>query len=144
MFETIDAAEMNMPVGLLGEGQRMWEFVNYRLHMHWFYMLYHTEFDEDSESSDFALFTNEEQIAKMASFSHVKIIDLYIVSPGYLNGSDRWKMEKIKEIWTSKNKNHESSLEGKIYVLQDNSEYKHPVYTSENEDLIKDKIFVKL
>ena len=144
MFETIDAAEMNMPAGLLGEGQRMWQFVNYRLHMHWFYMLYHTEFDEDSASSDFALFTNEEQIIEMASFDHVKIIDLYIVSPGHLNGSHCWKMEKLKEIWTSKIRNSESSSEGMIYVLQDNNEYKHPVYSDNSNDLIKDKILVKI
>ena len=144
MFETIDAAEMNMPVGLLGEGQRMWQFVNYRLHMHWFYMLYQTDFAKDSVSSDFALLTDERQIAEMSSFDHVKLIDVYIVSPGHLNGSDCWKMEKLKEIWTAKIKKLDSGVEGMIYVLQNNNEYRHPAYADNSEDLIKDELLVKI
>ena len=144
MFETIDAAEMNMPVGLLGEGQRMWQFVNLRLHVQWFYMLYETEFEKGSFSSDYALLTDERQIAEMSSFEHVKIIELYIVSPGHLNGSDCSKMEKIKEIWTAKIKNIKSNEKGMIYVLQDDSEYKYSLSTNNNEDFIKNELLVKI
>ena len=144
MFETIDAAELNMPMGLLAEGQRAWQFVNYRLHMHWFYMLYKTEFEGDSMSSDFALLTSEDQIVEMASFDHVEIIDIYFVSPGHLNGSDRWKMEKLKEIWTSKIKNDKSGINGMIYVLQDDKEYRRHAYNDKTEELIKDKLLVKI
>ena len=144
MFETIDAAEMEMPMGLLNEGQRVWQFVNYRLHMHWFYMLYKTEFEGDSMSSDFALFTSEDQIVEMSSFDHVEIIDIYFVSPGHLNGSDHWKMEKLKEIWTSKIKNDKSGINGMIYVLQDDKEYRRHAYNDKTEELIKDKLLVKI
>jgi hypothetical protein len=144
VFETIDAAEMKFPAGVLAEGQRAWQHVNLRLHVPWFYLLYQTEYSDGTKNSDLIFLAKEEQIVEMLSIEHYKIIDVYLVSPNHLNGSDFWKMEKLKEIWTATIKNNETDENGVIYVLQDNNEYIYTHYENNSEDLIKDKLLIKI
>ncbi|MCW8988120.1 MAG: hypothetical protein OQK75_10705 [Gammaproteobacteria bacterium] len=144
MFETIDAAEIKFPAGLLAEGQRAWQHIKLRLHVPWFYVLYQTEYSDGTKLSNFVFLAKEEQIIDMQSIDNYKIIDIYLVSPGHLNGSDCWKMEKLKEIWTARIKNNETYETVMIYVLQDNSEYTYSLNSDNNEGFIKDKLLIKL
>lgn len=144
MFETIDSSKMNVPIELLSEGQHIWKSVNVRLHVPWFYVQYQKECENFTVSSHLELVTSEEQITEMASFENIKIIDVYIVSPGHLNGSDGWKMEKLREIWTAKSKTLETDEMGVIYVLRNNREYIYSPSIKNDGKLIKNNLLIKI
>jgi hypothetical protein len=74
VFETIDAAEMKFPAGVLAEGQRAWQHVNLRLHVPWFYLLYQTEYSDGTKCSDFVFLAKEEQIVDMHSIENYRYI----------------------------------------------------------------------
>ena len=144
MFETIDAAEMNIPLGLMEKGQHLWQFVTLRLHVPWFYILYQTEYEGENSSSDFVFVTKEEQILEMLKIERCKIIDIYLVSPSHLNENNCWKMEKLKEIWTATLSKQNQNEEGKIYVLQDGREYTYSLTTLNNEGFTKNELLIKI
>jgi len=143
MFETIDTAELKFPPGLLDKGQRVWQYINIRLHVPLFFMHYQTEYSDGTKLINIMLLAKEEHIVDIQSIDNCKIIETYLVSPSHLNGSDCTKMEKLKEIWTASIKNNTDEM-GMIYVLQDNSEYTYSQYTDNNEELIKNKLLIKI
>lgn len=144
MFETRDSSKMDVPIELLSEGQHIWKSVSVRLHVPCFYVMYQKESKNYIVSTHMDIVSSEEQITDMASAENIKIIDVYLVSPGSLNGSNRWKMEQLREIWTAKTKALDTDKMGMIYVLRNNREYIYSPSIEINEKPMKNNLLIKI
>ena len=143
MFETVDSAEAKMPSIFLPNGKRIWSNVSLSMHIQWFYVIYKTEYEDNTELQNVIFLTRDEQIVEMLSLEKCEILEVYLVSPNYINGSDCWKMEKIKEIWEAKLKN-DVDTRGRIYVLEDGREYMHSYLTMNSEDFTKKELLIEI
>lgn len=144
MFETEDSSETKMPSTFLPNGKRMWANVSLSMHMQWFYVIYRTQHEGDHELINIIFLTTSEQIIEMLSLENCQILEVYLVSPGYINGSDSWKMEKVKEVWEATLKNDELDTQARIYILEDNSEYVHSYLTMDNDKFTKKELMFEI
>ena len=144
MFETVDSAEVMMPSILLPEGKHAWSNVSLRIHILWFYVVYRIKYEDDTELTNVIFLTTAEQINEMVFVEKCQLLDVYLVSPGYINGTNNWKMEKIKQVWEATIQCDELDTRGRIYILEDNSEYKHSYQTIENDEITKRKLILEV
>ncbi|WEK28483.1 MAG: hypothetical protein P0Y58_16375 [Candidatus Pseudomonas phytovorans] len=99
MFITHKQAELALGE-LLGDGStQCWQYVEQTTHCPWFYVK--VAFQQDNEA-----FTSMLMLPSISSLEQViseqtaglRLLDVQLVSPGYLNGSDGWMMEKLLEL----------------------------------------------
>lgn len=143
MFETIDSAKVEMPSIFLPNGKRIWSNVSLSMHIQWFYVMYKTEYEDDPELKNIIFLTTAEQVAEMSSLEKCQIVEIYLVSPGHINGSDSWKMEKVKEIWKATLKD-ESDTRARIYILEDEREYTHSYLTMDKTQFTKSELIFQM
>ena len=140
MFETMNSDEITMQPMFLAYGARRWDSVNLVIKTQWFFVEYRTKNKDESELLDYKFLANTKQISEMLLIDHYQIVNVYLGSPDYINGSDSWKMEKIKEIWEASLKNDELDPRGRIYVLADGREYVHSYVTMDKNDFTKKEL----
>ncbi|MFG0382344.1 hypothetical protein ACF8C6_15490 [Pseudomonas sp. zbq_18] len=94
MFRTYKHAEVPLKA-LLGEDMQLWRSVEQGISLPWFYMTIH----EPNVRSMWMLSgpADLEQWVNIES-PDLKIGMVQLVSPAYLNGSDRWLMEPLHEL----------------------------------------------
>ena len=143
MFETDSIEEIFMPAMALDENLRQWESVNLTLQSQWFYVVYRTIPKNPEKLLNFKFLSTTEQVASLSLIYSYQIVDVYLGSPGYINGSDSWKMEKLKEIWKASLKNN-NDPRGRIYVLDDGREYVHSYTTMESSDFTKKELIFEI
>lgn len=143
MFGTVDSCEVVIPAMPLPDGRRIWSSINLNMHVQWLYVTYQTQNESDPELLDIVFLTETEQLVEMSSSENIKIIEVYIVSPSYVNGSNNWEMDKVKEIWKAKLRIDEFDTRGRIYILEDNREYVHSYLTMDKGDFTKKELIFK-
>ena len=140
MFETIDITEVESPAIFKKNGARVWPSVSLNLHIAWFKVIYRMQKPEDDSKIENIIFvTRAEQIAEMILIEDCQILKVYLMSPGHINGSDDWKMDKIKEVWIATLKN-DLDQRGRIYVLDDGNEYVHSYITMDKSFFTKKEL----
>ena len=143
MFETIDIAEVPIPKGFAEAGERAWWYVKLRLHIQWFHLVCEYTYEDGVQSSDMLFLDQIEHLLELNSIQTIKILQADLVSPGHLNGSDRWKMEPLSEIWVGYEPEIECGQEAYIYVLENGSQYVYSALGTKEQDLLnKSKIFM--
>lgn len=97
MFLTFEHAES--PVGALVRGGHMWRYVEYLTEHPWFYVTL-LEPDGDSVRRAVYLIPLLEDLLELAQAGDQgwSILQVFMVSPGGLNGSGNWKMDELIEI----------------------------------------------
>lgn len=101
MFRTPTAFEI--PSGDLYSGKaRLWRVVEHSLHVPWFYTTL-SERHLDEECRTMVLLHDLESLSAMigGQTESRRIVDIYLVSPGYVNQQERWLMEPVAEISVS-------------------------------------------
>lgn len=104
MFITVDNAKMNLPFPLLEQGQHYWTSVQMPLQNAWFLVTYELGCDDEEEEE------NEEDCMRATVFvassddvveisKNLKVNQVSLVTPGWMNKSDAWEMESLSEIW---------------------------------------------
>ncbi len=99
MFKTIDKKEKFFPKGICEKGERFWGFVLPTLTNPWFYMVFEIDDDEEYKPSLTILIDSIGELSSLIANSLDLIIkEVYLVSPGYLNNSELWKMQQVESI----------------------------------------------
>ncbi len=125
MFETHDSAELPIPPGLGDPGIRMWSYVVCRLFVPWIHVVRRVNHEEDGEPyalHETLFLTHVEQLLQLQGDPEVKIVTIDLVSPGHLNGSDRWKLEPLAEIWEGIEPGTDVQM-AHVYVLKNGARY---------------------
>ena len=143
MFGTMDSTEIVIPSMPLTDGTHIWTSVNLNMHVHWLYVTYQAQYDDDTKLVEIIFLTEAEQLLEISLNEKIQIIEVYLVSPGYVNGSNSWKMEKVKEIWKATLRLDELDSSGRIYIVEGNCEYVHSYLTMDKGDFTKKELIFK-
>ena len=119
MFKTYQSAEIFNPFA--DPGERNWSYVKVDLHLPWFYVQYSSHFEGESCHSMF-LFSRIEQLQELAENPSVKITEVNVVTPDYINKTDGWQMGCLTKILKSMGTLAGNDAPIFIYVLTDGTE----------------------
>lgn len=144
MFETHDVAEVHVPPLLASNGERLWQYVALRLHMPWFYVIYKTTAASQIRSSSILFLQHPEQLIDLQQQAGIKIEQVELVSPGYMNGEGHWKMEPLREIWKGLEPGAPYEHEILIYVLDNGDRYANSSVHFNECDLIDHQLVFKI
>ena len=113
MFETHDSARRIAIFPL--EGEYHWGYVNISLQHYWLYVTYVIDHGEDGEFTETIIFSQVSQLLEFANIINIKIIFIDLGSPGYMNGTERWKMEPLRAIWLCSSDKY---LDQRVHIFQ--------------------------
>lgn len=140
MFETHDIAEVPIHSLIADDGARLWQYVALRIHIPWFHVVY-TE--TEAETSGMIFLSNTEQLLDLQQQIGIKIKQVDLVSPGYINGSTNWKMEPLKEIWEGLELGLSNEQKLLLYVLNNGNRYVNSAVGSTESDLTNRQLVFK-
>jgi hypothetical protein len=98
MFRTTRDAAIPRPA-FLGEDVQLWSYIEHGLHVPWFYVrLVHLE--DGLQMSHMLMLSKVETLQSVLTekTSTAWVEDVQLVSPSYVNKSDRWLMEPLLEL----------------------------------------------
>jgi hypothetical protein len=119
MFETNDTGRLHL---LCGPGEYLWSFVGTHIKLPWFHL---TCFISDETSGGFTqtfMISDVKQLLEFSQRENVKLKFIDLVSPDYINGSDRWKMEPLRKILCRAGE-ASHSWRNYIFVLENGMQY---------------------
>lgn len=98
MFITVDDANMKLPLPIAAQGEYYWSSVQMMLRAAWFLVDYAISGDETGHQRRATILVAGSKdvvaIGKMVS-----VVQVAIVTPAWMNHSDGWKMDSLKEMW---------------------------------------------
>lgn len=98
MFITVDDAKLKIPFPIAVQGEHYWSSVQMRLYNAWFLVGYEICTDETDHRMRATIFvTSAKDVAAIGAA--VKVIQVALVTPSWMNQSDSWKMDSLKEMW---------------------------------------------
>lgn len=97
MFSTCESGK-NVSFSQLRE-EHFWDFVGIPFQAPWLYVTYTTVCKDDVAMSATLCLSTIEQVVEMSRWQNIKVNFVDLVSPGHWNGTDRWKMEPLQEVW---------------------------------------------
>lgn len=118
MFRTHSEAELMLPPGLAPCGERSWNWIELPIQIPFFFLSFTIEMGEGSLRRRF-VFSHIRDIQSLIAESKEELIDLEIglLSPGYMNGSNSYQFGQVKEIWEAR-VGHE-----KMFVMSDGEKF---------------------
>ncbi len=130
MFHTQPEAEHKFLSAINPYGKKSWQWIEFAIHAP-FYLV---SGDAETEGGTFGrdwLFGQLRDVLKLMSTSKETLtnIEIGLLSPGYMNGSNSYQLGKIKEIWQ-----HPDGT-SKLFVLVDGTKLRY----SANEESTNDQ-----
>lgn len=123
MFETNAFARIPVPIGLYGDGEDLWTYVALNIHMPWFHVVHETTGEGNYLSKSMLFLSRVEQILFLQQQTDSTILQIDLVSPGYMNGTGLWKMEPLKEIWKGLESDSKHKQGAHVFVLMSDERY---------------------
>lgn len=122
MINTYPAGEAIFPEQLGVPGQRLWHWVELAYYAPFFII----EVVVDTEDGAFVRPIVTADIRMVANLSvpgypHARLHQVFLLSPGYLNGSEEFHLARLAEIWSSSDE-HFGDL---LFVLYDGRTLRH-------------------
>ena len=121
MIETFTDTEILIPWGNVGV--KTWSHAHLNMHIPWIFVEYQVENGDEQVSGMYILF-NAEQLLHLAVDPTMKIVNAYLVTPGYINKSMRWQMDLLKSVSIGFEKGEDQQLNR--FELEDATEYFYP------------------
>ena len=140
MFITKESAEELLPPGLAGPGVHAWWNVFFPLTIPWFFVTYKSS-DSRGQLSHHVVFLSEiSHLIELSEVSGLSLTAVELVSPGYMNGTNKWKMSSLEEIWVSVNDDKNNSQEIHSFVLKDGTRYNYSMTDISDTKLTNQKL----
>ena len=95
MIETFADTEIQIPWGNVGV--KTWSHAHLNMHIPWIFVEYHLGNGDEQVSGMYILF-NAEQLMQLADDPTMKIVNAYLVTPGYINKSMRWQIDLLNSV----------------------------------------------
>ena len=141
MFETLDHAEVTIPLGFAGAGERLWQFVTLRIHVCWFFVVYSTVTEDNLRVSRNIFLTHVDDLVDLTTVPDIKIVEVHLVSPKHINKKGEWKMERVEKIWIGQEPDIDHEQYTYVYALKNGSRYMDSSLCR-NEEKLKNKRIV--
>lgn len=140
MFETVDRAEVTIPDELKDSDERAWWYVSSRIHNYWFHVTCEFNYGDDEEDVQMLFLTQIDHLMELNNAHYTKILQVEIVTPGHMNGSDRWKMEPLSEIWSGIEPDTPNDQDAYIFILENGGRYVYSGLDTKEQELLNKKI----
>ncbi|MEW8508780.1 MAG: hypothetical protein AB2598_18980 [Candidatus Thiodiazotropha sp.] len=98
MFETYDDAEVTLPKLIDKDDSRHWAYVYRRVHTPWFHVICRPADPKTDFSSRIFFFPNIGDLLALAGDTSAEIIEVSVVTPRRINGTDSWRMDRLQQI----------------------------------------------
>lgn len=121
MFETHNNAELFLPKALAPNGERLWSYVGMHVHVPWFYIEYAVD-HENMKLRTVLFLSSVEQLKSLTEQENIEITQAHVVTPGYVNKTGTWKMDRLKQVVQATNNLGETEFPVSIYVLMNGKE----------------------
>lgn len=95
-----------------------WDRVVVYVNRYWIYVSYDIHIEEGTTLGESTILSNVDQLIDLSVKNGITIQFVDIVSPSYMNGSPRWKMEPLHQIWRSFSAKDQNK---RIYFFQINN-----------------------
>ena len=100
MFQTADCSRNSAFSSIAGDGQHIWTAVSLPLNRPWFFVTC-------NKMTDQGLVTHSIMISSIAQIQELaglhsdsfKLGDVHLMSPGWVNRTDTWKMDRLQAVW---------------------------------------------
>ncbi|MBL1321032.1 MAG: hypothetical protein COA63_008245 [Methylophaga sp.] len=133
MFETLDNAEIVLPSENKEDLLRSWKYIFRRSKTSWLYATSHVV--NEALSFDVSVFVPDiHEVMALQEQDRLELYDVYLVSPGHINNSSLWQMERIKSVEMG----HEpySGEEIYVYVLDNGERRVDSIHNTPEESII--------
>ena len=137
MFETHKTARL--PSFFANDGEYLWSHVGIHLQHAWFQVTYRIKVEDDLDISETLLLSRVDQLIEITKRDNIKIEFVDLVSPGYMNGSKRWKMEPLREIWLCASDKWPNQQEH-VFLLESGARYKNLGAASSEDAFYEDRL----
>ncbi len=95
----------------------LWRVVHRSHHDPFFNVVFSTTGEKGKQS--LALVEGPEDLIALGGQKGTTILEVGLITPGYINGSDHWMMGPLREIWGTDDEENASL----VYVLMDGTRY---------------------
>jgi hypothetical protein len=137
MFETHETARL--PSFSANDGEYLWSHVGIHLQHAWFQVTYRIRIEDDFDISETLLLSDANQLIELTKRVNIKITFVDLVSPGYINGSDRWRMDPLREIWLCASDKWPNQQEH-VFVLANGTQYRGIWAASSEDEFHEDRL----
>lgn len=144
MFETHKTAEVHVPHSIADEDKRLWGYVALKIQIPWFYVVYKVLNPAAFESTGVLFLNNLEQLISLQQDQDINILQIDLVSPGYMNGTGQWKMEPLSEILEGLRTDTDIEQWERVFVLRNGVQYFETCAMTENPTLTKMTLLFKV
>jgi hypothetical protein len=141
MFATHDTAKLQS--FFLAPGTNQWSYVHLALNHFWLHITYKVNHGKDGIFTETLMSSNIIQLVELSKQANVEVIFVDIVSPYYMNGTDRWKMEALREIWLCAHSQYPDQ-KGHVFQLENGNCYEDMLPTPIENDFFEDKLIFSL
>lgn len=136
MFQTDVAAEMAIPIAIALAGEKSWWYVKKRLFLYWFHVVCEVRYDNGERMSQMLFIDQIDHLLELQHNPDVTIQAVDLVSPAYMNGSNRWMMEPLSEIQMGADADNAGSVHR--FILQSGKCYTDTTLSDAAQDRLND------
>jgi hypothetical protein len=121
MFYTHPEAEFALPPGLAPSGERAWNWVELSLQIPYFLLSMDVEIQEVSFRRHYVFGLLRDVMALITSSRDmIKNLEMGLLTPGFMNGSDSYQLGRVAEIWGFR----DSDVQ--VFVMADGTKFHFP------------------
>lgn len=116
MFHTVPSAEIPFLSNLYVNGGRSWRWMELGLQIPYFLAFLRKSVGHDAEIGQQVMLSHLDDVLELAALhdNTLQVTEIWLLSPSYMNGTDSYRLGRIKEIWQGK------AHRGRhIYVMED-------------------------
>lgn len=146
MFKTHESCKIHL---LSDDNEQGWDYVSLFAQHYWLYVTYEI-LDEDDElranqptETETVIFWRVKHLIELSKTNNVRIKFVDLGSPSYMNGSTRWKMEPLRDIWLSANKD-QPNKPNRFFELENGFRYKDLMPDVLDEEIKEDQIIFSM
>lgn len=120
MFRTQNRDMAGLP-GMFGEGLSHWHLISRVLRSHYYHVIVEAKRDDRSTEVLF-LADSEPQLQQLlvAQDPDMKIVDVQVSTPGWMNGSNKWVTEPLTQVTVGQD---QTGCEVYLLAVEDGSSY---------------------
>lgn len=124
MFQTLEGAELASPAFRLDtpRGTQSWAYVVQSLELPWFHV--QLGFGPDSRVVFASHVSNWVHLPRVAGDDRLRLVDVRLVSPSWLNGTGHWLMEPLEEVFEGRAEGGNDI--GWVFVVATQKRYSQP------------------
>ncbi len=119
MFETDDTARLSL---FSGFGGHLWSYVRTHLQIPWLHVTCLVTDDGGDAFTQTFMLSDVIQLLEISRREDITLESVDLVSPKHVNGTSRWRMEPLRQIWR-RAIGENGGWRGYVFVLESGTRY---------------------